>query len=1190
MNIVEVKRDIHTWLLGGHLPNETYARATERRIEGTCEWIFSTPWFLHWYSHEFPVDHPKILWVNAPAGFGKSVLCARVVDHLISTLKEPVSHFFFSTDAEREDHFVAIRTWLSQMMSRPKVYAVIHDLWALQQGVKATRLDITGLLRDVVLAVPGCTFILDGLDECSRMADRRDDSIAEFLDTIAQATAGTQTRLLIFSRDEPEIRNTLSAMHDVLLIQHRITSEHVRSDIDIYSRSVVDRKLAKKTEAVKEDISRKLADRCNGQFLWIRLQEDHLRSTANQKALQRIINSTPIGLENAYERNWLRISRLSEEYRNRAFNILRWAAFSLRPLTVNEMAGALLVAEQDDEVLVDEIPDEIDEDYVEIEILKDCNSLLEIRTPHTGSTAGIKTIHLAHFSVKEYLLLHIPIQSQLLKLNSTLGSSTELIENILLAKMCLRYLNCRTVWDSTTEQYQLFSYFRDYAAESWQQHSSLEDQKDDELKKLINDLFDTRNQSWAHWKEWFDSNTEGAKESPNISSPSPMWYAAFLGQLSVVQSFIISGMGGIDERGNGGLTALGAACSEGHLGIAKILLRAGADMASTTDKGATATMCAAGRGHIELIKFLINQGADFRRSDSSGLTPLHAATWSGNLNVVQLLLDHGADVSTKTESGVSPLWTASFRGDLDLVSLLVSKEETLNILDHPAYTYTPLNIALSQGHLEIVKVLLNNNADVQTMTKVGWTPLHLASRKGDLEIVKILIDKGAEINSTDRRGWTPLDLASSRGHVNVVKLLLEEGAYVEPINDQGWVSLIAASEEGHLEVVQLLLETDADINAATRNGLTALIHASDEGHLAIVQMLLDKGAKINTATKDGWTALIMASGKGHLEVVQLLLENDADIEITDSIGLTALISASNEGHFKVVMCLLEKGADTAVTDDNGLTALGRAAASRHLDVVKLLLDHGANIEAVNNKGFTILSAAAYFGDIEVVRLLLDKGANPKAIGYTGVTALNFASESGHLAVVKLLAETSAESIQALDKWGRTALYNAASRGQIDVVDLCLANNSLVDLADHWGSTCLFAAVRNGHHDVAERLIPFTKVAVDTRDGLDRSLFWWAKKSGSIEVVELLLRHAESTGIKIPRAELQMDIFFSDRRATTRCCDVCLRDILCGDSYRTCQSCFDFDICFDCFGLGARCLEPSHEIIFHDPDVLSKEED
>ncbi|KAJ6002962.1 hypothetical protein N7451_005509 [Penicillium sp. IBT 35674x] len=1033
---VEVKRDIHTWLLGGHLPNETYARSTERRIDGTCEWILSTPWFLHWYSHEFPLGHPKTLWVNAPAGFGKSILCAKVVDHLVSNLKEPVSHFFFSTDAEREDHFVALRTWLSQMMPHPRIYAIIRDLWALQQGVKATRHDITGLLRDIVLAVPGCTFILDGLDECSRMADRRDDSIAVFLEAIAQATAGTKTRLLIFSRDEPEIRKSLSAMHDVILIQHKITSDHVRSDIDMYSRWVVDRKLAKKTEVVKEDISRKLADRCSGQFLWIKLQEDHLRSTANQKSLQRIINSTPIGLEDAYERNWLRISRLSEHYRSRAFNILRWAAFSLRPLTVNEMAGALLVTEQDDEVLVDEVPDEIDEDYIEIEILKDCNSLLEIRTPHTEASAGMKTIHLAHFSVKEYLLLHIPIQSQLPKLNSTLGSSTELIENVLLAKMCLRYLNCGTVWDATTEQYQLFSCFRKYAAESWQQHSSLDNQRDDELKKLINALFDTRNQSWAHWKEWFDSNNEGGQGKPRNKLAKP---------------------------------------------------------------------------HV-------------------------------------LLLEHGADVSTRTESGRSPLWTASFRGDLDLVSLLASKEAILDTEDQTAYT--PLNIALSQGHLEIVKILLNNNADIQAMTKVGWTPLHLASRKGALEIVKILIDKGAEINSTDRRGWTP---------------------------------------GGHLEVVQLLLENDADINAATRNGFTALIHASDEGHLEVVRLLLDNGADIDTTTKDGWTALIIASGKGHLEVVQLLLEKDADIEVTDSIGLTALISASHEGHYKVVMSLLEKGADTEIIDGNGWTALGLAAAECHVDVVKLLLDHGAKIEAAIGKGFNALSTAAYYGHIEVIRLLLDNGADPEAIGNTGLTALNHASENGHLEVVKLLFETSVATIQALDKWGRTALYNAASRGQTEIVGLCLANNVPVDLADHWGSTCLFAAVRNGHYDVVKLLIPFTNIAADARDGLNRSLFWWAKKSGSIEVVEILLRYAESTGINIPREELQMEISSSDRKRTMRCCDVCLRDILSGDLYRACQSCFDFDICLECFGLGARCLEPSHETSLHEPDLLSDDE-
>ena len=52
-----------------------------------------------------------------------------------------------------------------------------------------------------------------------------------------------------------------------------------------------------------------------------------------------------------------------------------------------------------------------------------------------------------------------------------------------------------------------------------------------------------------------------------------------------------------------------------------------------------------------------------------------------------------------------------------------------------------------------------------------------------------------------------------------------------------------------------------------------------------------------------------------------------------------------------------------------------------------------------------------------------------------------------------------------------------------------------------------------------------------------------------------------------------NIFFRQRK-DDRTCDVCLRYILCGDLYRKCQSCFDFDICLECFGLGARCPRTS----------------
>ncbi|KAK7419105.1 hypothetical protein QQZ08_011008 [Neonectria magnoliae] len=58
-------------------------------------------------------------WINGPAGFGKTILYAHVIEHLSSTLKTPIAHFFFSSDLEsREDPIVAIRSWISQDVSQ----------------------------------------------------------------------------------------------------------------------------------------------------------------------------------------------------------------------------------------------------------------------------------------------------------------------------------------------------------------------------------------------------------------------------------------------------------------------------------------------------------------------------------------------------------------------------------------------------------------------------------------------------------------------------------------------------------------------------------------------------------------------------------------------------------------------------------------------------------------------------------------------------------------------------------------------------------------------------------------------------------------------------------------------------------------------------------------------------------------
>jgi hypothetical protein len=113
----------------------------------------------------------------------------------------------------------------------------------------------------------------------------------------------------------------------------------------------------------------------------------------------------PLGLTKTYERNWKIIQRYSPEEQNCALAILRWTTFALRPLTVSEITEALVVEPNNDASLCfDELPDTIDDEYIDGEIIDICGSLVETRTEKPGDGAGSRTIHLIYPSVREFLL------------------------------------------------------------------------------------------------------------------------------------------------------------------------------------------------------------------------------------------------------------------------------------------------------------------------------------------------------------------------------------------------------------------------------------------------------------------------------------------------------------------------------------------------------------------------------------------------------------------------------------------------------------------------------------------------------------------------------------------------------------------------------------------------------------------
>lgn len=148
--------------------------------------------------------------------------------------------------------------------------------------------------------------------------------------------------------------------------------------------------------------------------------------------------------------------------------------------------------------------------------------------------------------------------------------------------------------------------------------------------------------------------------------------------------------------------------------------------------------------------------------------------------------------------------------------------------------------AAQEGHLDLVKFLLENKADVHAQTQTGDTALTYACENGHTDVAEVLLYFGAELEHLSEGGRTPLMKACRAGHICTVKFLIQKGADVNrqtTNNDHTPLSLACAG--GHQQVVELLLAHGADPFHKLKDNSTMLIEAAKGGHTGVVQLLLD---------------------------------------------------------------------------------------------------------------------------------------------------------------------------------------------------------------------------------------------------------------------------------------------------------------------------------------------------------------
>ena len=141
-------------------------------------------------------------------------------------------------------------------------------------------------------------------------------------------------------------------------------------------------------------------------------------------------------------------------------------------------------------------------------------------------------------------------------------------------------------------------------------------------------------------------------------------------------------------------------------------------------------------------------------------------------NAVVTLLNRGFDANTLDPAGAPGLILAIREQSLKVAAVLINWPKT-NVELRTPQDESPLMLASLKGLTQLCQQLISKDADVN---KPGWTPLHYAATNGHLEIMSVLLENHAYIDAASPNGTTPLMMAAQYGTPSAVKLLLEAGA------------------------------------------------------------------------------------------------------------------------------------------------------------------------------------------------------------------------------------------------------------------------------------------------------------------------------------------------------------------------------------------------------------------------------
>ncbi|UKZ68738.1 uncharacterized protein TrAtP1_009760 [Trichoderma atroviride] len=498
-----------------------------------------------------------------------------------------------------------------------------------------------------------------------------------------------------------------------------------------------------------------------------------------------------------------------------------------------------------------------------------------------------------------------------------------------------------------------------------------------------------------------------------------------------------------------GDTPFTLAVYKGDPRVVEMVLKAGGNLADTdgpNGSGQMLTQIAVYNHRHKAADILIRAGADFNSGEKDDIDktslqpPLIIAAKFGALECARVLLTHGADPLVSCAAGTA-LYEAVANNNIEIARLLLEQEKKPDLDAHPPEEEKLLLRAINTGNADLVSMLVEHGVEFEFADPNGGvfsTPLSRACGNGDLDIVKFLLDKNADINYTGGMSESPLFAAILHSNDDLATYLLQdESIDVHWARHDGVNALIAAYMNP--KIVRQLLKRGVSIEHYSSWG--TILHMAASRWPKTIKALLEHDPKPNlervcgddmeVESDVGCTPLQIACQYQSPDCIEILLKAGANAKFRNKNGMDAVDILLQADHFSkdIVQCLelilFESDyIDGAYVNTKGQTRLHLINNKTPVDVVQLFAKGRALLDRPDNDGFTSLAISIREGNLSVAKYLINQGASVNVFSPSFGSIIHLAVTKGAVDLVKLLIDSGADCEAVDPKYGASLLYTA----------------------------------------------------------------------------------------------------------------------------------------------------------------------